>query len=247
MIFSTVSAYENDVAILKDYNGLQRRLYLCKRLRKKGFEFNNNSKYRGTVHSEKLEESIIRSKSRVFELAICNDWTYFITLTIDKNKYNRYDLKKYHKDLSQWLRNYKKKFVIDIKYLLIPEQHKNGAWHMHGFISGLPLDHLCINNYGYYDWFSYKKKFGYCSLDFIHDKTKASSYVTKYITKDLSNTVKELNANLYYCSQGLERAKTIKKGQLNCELSNPTFANDYVQVKCYDKEIPVNKLLSLID
>ena len=94
------------------------------------------------VHSEKLEESIIRTRSRIYELAICNEWDFFVTLTLDKSKYDRMDLKKYRKDLAQFIRDYNKKYKINIKYLLIPEMHKDGAWHMHGLIIGLPIEHL---------------------------------------------------------------------------------------------------------
>ena len=28
--------------------------------------------------------------------------------------------------------------IIKITFVLVPEQHKDGAWHEHGLISGLP-------------------------------------------------------------------------------------------------------------
>jgi len=68
---------------------------------------------------------------------MCNDWTHFITCTLDKDKYDRYNLPVFQKDLSQFLRNQRKKYKAEIKYLLIPEQHKDGAWHMHGLLQGL--------------------------------------------------------------------------------------------------------------
>lgn len=43
-------------------------------------------------NEEKLENSLSRSRNKVFEYAYCNDWEYFVTMTLDKTKYDRYDL-----------------------------------------------------------------------------------------------------------------------------------------------------------
>ena len=91
---------------------------------------------------EKLANNISRARSTIYELALCNEWQFFCTLTLDKEKYDRYDLKKFHKDLTQHIRDMNKKYKTKINFLLIPEQHKDGAWHMHGFLSGLPDDLL---------------------------------------------------------------------------------------------------------
>lgn len=67
---------------------------------------------------------------------------FFLTFTLDPEKYNRDDLKKFQKDVSQFIRNYNRLHGLSIKYLLIPEEHKKGGWHMHGFLMGLPKSHL---------------------------------------------------------------------------------------------------------
>ncbi|NLJ91320.1 MAG: hypothetical protein GX323_10550, partial [Clostridiales bacterium] len=54
------------------------------------------------------------------------------------------------------------------------------------------------------------------------DKERVSSYVTKYVTKDLESSIKELNAKMYYCSRWLSRAKLIKKG-CTTEMYKPTY------------------------
>lgn len=241
----TINLYENDIAIIKDY-GLKKKLTLHRVLRRKGFEVKQLRRKRGTANDEKLEENIIRTKSKIFELAYCNPWKYFITLTINKKKYNRFDLKKYQKDLMQWIRDYNKKHSINIKYLLIPEMHKDGAWHLHGFIMGLPSEHLTKNEHGYLDWLAYKKKFGYCSIDKIRNHDAVSKYVTKYISKNLSDCVKELNANMYYCSQGLNRAKEIKRGTLFTNNIPWDFKNDWVKIKWLTSDWTDEQLTNLL-
>lgn len=230
------SAYDYNVAFLKKY-GNRYKVQVLKCVRKKGVKSSVYSA-KGTVNEKKLDCSIRRTKNAIKELVICNDWEYFITLTLDQKKYDRYNLAKFNKDLSQYIRDLRKKYETDIKYLLIPEQHKDGAWHMHGFLMGLPKAELELfdkkqklpyyilnkleNGEEIYNWVGYQNKFGNCDIEPIRDKERVSSYVTKYVTKDLENSIQELNAKMYYCSRGLSRAKAIKKG-CTTEMYNPTY------------------------
>lgn len=190
-----------------------------------------------------------RAKSAIFELALCNEWDYFFTVTIDKQKYDRYDLEKYHKAFSQWIQNYNKKHELKLKYLAIPEQHEDGAWHEHGFIMGLPTEHLTAftleeklpkyirqkieSGIPVYNWKPYAEKFGFCDFEEIRNHEAVSRYVTKYITKDLSKSVTEMNAHLYYCSKGLERSTVMKKGQAQFDII-PDYEGDYCKVQMID-------------
>ena len=98
---------------------------------------------RGQVNDEKLSENISRTKQKIFELAFCNPWQFFFTGTLDDKKYNRTDLEKFHKDFSKWIQNYNRLHDCNIKFLVVPELHKDGkSWHLHGFLMGLPVEHL---------------------------------------------------------------------------------------------------------
>lgn len=214
---------------------------------------------------KKLANNIIRAKAHIYELAICNDWDYFCTFTIDKTKYDRYDLRKFHIDFTRMIRNLNRKDGYNIKYLLIPEMHKDGAWHMHGLLSGLPdqevrafdkKEHLplyiiekLINNESIFSWSRYQNKFGFCDLENIKDIHKVSAYITKYISKELSNTITECNAHMYYASQKLKRAEVVERGFLE---DNETdgfeyqFENDYVKTAWITEE-EYNFLQDFID
>lgn len=200
---------------------------------------------------ERLACNLSRARSTIFELAICNPWEYFITFTLDPQKYNRTDLKKFSKDLSRFIRNYRARHKANVKYLLIPEQHKDGeSWHMHGFIMGLPEDHLrpftleehipyyirrkLENGQSVYEWESYHKKFGFCDIEPIRNIEATSKYVTKYVTKAFDSGVTESGGHLYYASQKLNRATVIAKGQLSDSTINFDFENEYVRTKWYD-------------
>lgn len=231
-----ISAYYiHDVAILKKFNEGHYKLTVCKSVRSKGSE--GFTKKRG-VNSKKLDNNISRAKSKVREYALCNDFDYFVTLTIDKDKYDRHDFKAYYKALGQFLLNYGKNHKSKIRYVLIPEMHEDGAWHMHGLIGGVLDKHLEENSNGYLEWKQYTKKFGYMSLGVIKDKNKVASYITKYITKEMGNTVGELEASMYYCSKGLKCAEEIKRGTLFADNIPFDFVNDYVKIKTfYDDSI----------
>ena len=206
-------------------------------------------------NKSKLANNLCRSKSTIYELAVCNDWDFFCTFTIDKEKYDRYNLQAFYKDFTQKIRDLNKKYSTKINYLLVPEKHKDGAWHLHGFISGLPERELrefnkneylplyiidkIINNNPVYSWITYEKKFGFCDLEPVKDIYKASAYITKYVSKSLCETITELNAHTYYASKGLKRAEEITLGFLDNALDEPLeydFQNDYVKVKWMDRE-----------
>lgn len=201
------------VPYIKNYNDKFFKLIVLKgELGKGGRRFSG----KGTVNEEKLENNLIRSKSKVFELSLCNDWDYFVTLTLDSKKYDRYNLKKYIKDLSQFIRDQRKSKESDIKYLLIPEQHKDGAWHLHGFMKGIPaLDIVSNGNFDksgnpYVHWLPYFKKFGFMSMGEIQDDIGASFYIRKYISKTMLQNNFELGLHSYYSSNGLKGADELE-------------------------------------
>lgn len=202
-----------------------------KSVRRKGFEMPTNRLPRGS-NLNKLDNNISRARSKIKEYALCNDFEYFVTFTIDGSKYDRYNFKQYYKDFSKFINNYNSYNKTKIEYVFIPERHFDGAWHLHGLVKGILKKHLFINSNGYLDWKQYSKKFGYISMGKIRNRDRCASYVTKYITKDIDNTISELNLHMYYASKGLKKAETIKEGRLRNDLEYD-FENDYVKIKTF--------------
>lgn len=198
---------------------------------------------------KRFSQSITRTKSRVFEIAMCNEFQYFCTFTLDKAKHNRNDLKTFVKELSMMIRNINRSKVDNnkIQYLLIPEPHKDGAWHLHGLLSGIGDDltefkltdniplkfkKMIKNGEKVYNWGKYATKFGFFTATKIHSGEACSKYITKYITKDLTHSAHEAGAHLFYASQGLKRRETIVKNCVdNCFVSDWDFENDYIKIK----------------
>lgn len=77
--------------------------------------------------------AVRRAKARVRDIAIANDFDYFVTLTLDSAKVDRYDVKQITRKLSAWCDNQVRRYGL--RYVLIPERHKDGALHFHGFMS----------------------------------------------------------------------------------------------------------------
>lgn len=178
----------------------------------------------------RLDESIIRSRRLVFEYAMSNEWQFFCTFTIDCTKYDRYSLDVYHKAFSQWLRDYfRKKLGYDVQYILIPEQHKDGAWHEHGLFFNFPLSELhefklsdgklppyiikkISKGETIYNCSAYQKKFGFCTFEPVRSSEACAKYITKYITKDIAISSHEKGHKLYYVSRKLQKAENIAIG-----------------------------------
>lgn len=183
-------------------------------------------------YDKKLDSSLSRAKRTILELGLCNVWKFFCTFTIAPDKYDRENLKNWHKDFSQWLRDQrkvhiKKGFDIPLRYVLVPELHHDGkSWHMHGLFSDItPVlssfrdlrakgfnvpDKLVQHNY--YNWESYQNKFGFCSFGEIKNKVACGFYITKYVTKELEDSAVGVGLHTYYASRPLNRA--FKHGEI---------------------------------
>lgn len=180
----------------------------------------------------KLDSSLSRARKTILELALCNDWKFFCTFTLDPVKGDRQDLNTWHKKFTQWLRDQRKDFKrknldISLRFVLIPELHSDGkTWHMHGLFSdispvlvsfrslssaGDPIPQKLLDG-DYLNWPVYQKKFGFCSFGLIRNPVAAGFYVTKYITKELSKVAIDVGCSLYYPSRPLKRA--VKHGDI---------------------------------
>jgi hypothetical protein len=186
---------------------------------------------------------------------MCNEFTHFCTFTQDEKKRDRFDLKEFRKDFAMLVRNLNRERAdgAKIKYLLIPEQHKNGAWHMHGLLMGLTDNDLrefslseklpehirkqLAKGVKVYDWTRYRRAFGYFTCTEIQNQSACAKYTTKYISKDLQKTVRESGEHLFFASQGLKsRDVIIKQSFDKCPVEKWDFENDFIKVV----EIPLS-------
>ena len=82
------------------------------------------------------ERAARRAAAKIRDLALCNRFRWFVTLTLDQTKIDRYDIKAITRKLNSWLDNQVRR--KGLCYVLVPERHKDGAIHFHGFFNDIP-------------------------------------------------------------------------------------------------------------
>lgn len=205
--------YLRDIFTVKQYGDHIAKITYHSALRAPGWEAEQKKSRKGSVNSEKLENNLCRAKNTVRELVLCNSWDYWCTFTLSPDKHNRYDLEAFVRNFGEFIHNYNRRHPgHKVLYVVVVEIHKDGAYHMHGFIKGISPKDLYKNQYGYLTWKQYEKKFGFVSMDPVRDKDRASSYILKYMTKETLRVVQKMNAHVFYASKGLARAEKLYCG-----------------------------------
>lgn len=88
-------------------------------------------------HAEKHEVdriSLSRTKKNIRELAFCNDFKYFATITVSSERCDRYsldDCQNLLKKKFRYCQDLARRDGLKFKYLFITEKHKDGAFHFH--------------------------------------------------------------------------------------------------------------------
>lgn len=178
-----------------------------------GVEYNKATKKERTKESKEHSEqsSLSRTKQKIYNYAFSNDWSngLFFTITFDPKQVDSFDYDKCYKRLHQFLKNIKDQNP-DFKYIFVPEFHKSGRIHFHGI--GTNCDRLKLEDSGIkkngkkiYNVNSKTFRYGFTTVSKIEDTQKVSSYITKYITKEMITATK--GKHRYLCSRNLDTAE----------------------------------------
>lgn len=175
------------------------------------------------VKKERSERvSLNRTKQSIYELAYNNKWDWFITFTFS-DPVDRYLYDICTKRVRKWLDHLKARKCPNLKYLIVPEQHKDGAWHIHGLLAncdGMEMvdsGRVSLNKKAYfrtadnamYPWIYNVSgwSFGFSTAIPIgsapEDNAKMCSYMCKYITKELCTGLK--NKRRYFASKNCKK------------------------------------------
>lgn len=87
-------------------------------------------------YDQNAERAARRAAARVRDLSLSNDFVWFVTLTLDASKVDRYDPKEITRKLNVWLDHQVRR--RGLRYVLVAERHKDGAIHFHGMINEVP-------------------------------------------------------------------------------------------------------------
>lgn len=162
------------------------------------------------------DRSLVVSKNRtinkIYDICKSNEWEYFITLTFSKEKVDRYNYESVSQAMIKWLHSIKNSCSPDLRYIIVPELHKDGAFHFHGLISNIGTmkmidskkrtkDNDIIYNIKNY-------KLGFTTATKVKENNKVCTYITKYITKELCTTTE--NKKRYWSSKNLDKPEVEK-------------------------------------
>ncbi len=192
--------------------------------------FSEPLKNEKTAEELQLEKNraLWKIKTKIKDYILCNDFDYFWTLTFDSDRYN-YTVA--FEKMGKWLEKMRKKYG-KFNYIMIPELHKDGAIHFHGVTGGLNavvrdsgVKHKGVKVYNCTDW-----QHGFTTLTRVRSKEKTATYVTKYVTKEMQNSIVGKGKKKYWCSRGL-RLPAVSYTDLNLgEDLIPDYKNDVCSI-----------------
>ena len=160
---------------------------------------------------EDIARSMRRARSRVRRLALSNEFRWFVTLTLSPDKVDRYDAAQVVRKLSTWCSNQVKR--RGLQYILVPERHKDGALHFHGFfndaLEAVASGHRDKQGHMIYNLPGWTLGFT-AAIEVYGDYAGAVAYVCKYIGKQGDKP-----AGRWYYSGGDLREPTAIYGEIS--------------------------------
>lgn len=199
--------------------------------------------------NKKAMDNIVKTRSKIYDIARSNEWNYFITLTFNDRVVDRYNYQECIKKISNYFHNFKsknKKTCPNFKYLIIHEKHEDGAYHFHGLIyledesenmltkALYPLAHklggkpILKKGKQVYNWSKYNH--GYSTVTKIQNLEATCKYILKYVIKDLKKSYIKGRRRFMYSSNCL-------KPEI---IEHTTFDTDYVGLKpIYDSRFSI--------
>ncbi|MCL2051211.1 MAG: hypothetical protein FWG91_05740 [Lachnospiraceae bacterium] len=224
-----IRIYNN--AVKKDYENEEKRSKEELAEYKKAMcEEEINDKKCRSVHVSKS-----RAVNKIYEIARANTWEWFVTLTFNPDKVDSFNYDDVTRNLRRWLDNVKRNYAPNLKYIIVPELHKSGRYHFHGMLSETGSINFAdsgtrdkhgdiIYNVGDYH-------LGFTTATKVKDNAKVSSYISKYITKDIC--IVTANKKRYWASRNLDKAEIIEMNAEHGEIMAylDSIKNDIVHTK----------------
>ena len=161
------------------------------------------------------EKSRRKAVSQVRDIALCNQFSYFFTWTLDGRKIDRYDPDIIYPKLKNFLGDSVKRKGFE--YILVPEYHKlkpgetRPAIHFHGLcnLGDVPIEPAMTKDgrqrtdqHGrpVFNMLSWKYGYSTC-VPIDHNYQRTANYITKYITKEQDKIL----GKYFLSSRGLKK------------------------------------------
>lgn len=166
-----------------------------------------------------MNVSINRSINQIYNYARANKWDYMVTFTMAADKVDRFNYTECKKKLCKLLNNWKNRKCPNLKYLIVHEMHKDNAFHFHGLIANPgslifemarnPKNNKVLRDSNLRTIYNIKDfTLGFCTATKVSDTYKASAYICKYISKQLSIENYIPNIQRYFVSKNCNLPET---------------------------------------
>lgn len=239
-----------------------------------GKNYRNNSlspDEREKLDNENRLRSIRRSRMVVKDYLLANRFDFWCTFTLncrkcvpkcdnkpcicEKTACERYNPEIATRRMKTWLRNQKSTHSPNLKYLVVPEFHSDGAIHFHAVLANFngrlrdsgrktKYKQTIYNASGYYSGFTQFVKIGERSDSSENDYKRIASYISKYITKTDSLV---MGNRRYLVSHNLVKPTSTVNGisayRMREVVKNykPTFINGQIELQEHLKSGVVTK------
>ena len=189
-----------------------------------------------------LSESRRRAIKNCRDIGMCNpDLSLFVTLTLDSSKIDRYDYAEIISKLNIWLDNRVRR--NGLKYLVIPELHKDGAVHFHGLFNDV-LDRrfsgVVQNGKRVFNLPDWTLGFTNCMrITGADSAKKVTEYIIKYITK----SVDKVGGRFYLHGGKLDKPQFAYYNiDIDTVPRNSFFVADGIEVRVLRDELTISEL-----
>lgn len=225
-----------DIAEIKNMDFCSKPLFI-----KEGIDVADEEKKR-----KKILYNIAKTRNKIFDIARSNDFNYFITLTYNSQSCDRYSFSDCSSKIRKFMNNFKNEHKFDcpnFKYLLVHEQHKDGAYHYHGLIYLENADLLQLAGRQpknckqiVYNWSRWKN--GFSTATEIQNQEATRKYILKYINKNIDENYQKGQRHFYYSQNCL-------KPQIESMISNPQMLMLYNQIYDTDRSTGYESTIDL--
>lgn len=176
---------------VKKYPDGTKQYFYSEKAKEQGYKIKERKKTGASVR-RKEKENMSRAIQKVYDYAKSNHFDWFITLTFDPQKVNRYD----YDSCAQAVKEFTHILCLNgNSWLLVPEQHEDGAYHFHGLVSGDLCVEEAVNPYNgkplldnggrqVYNLLSYQS--GFNSAVRSDGRPNLATYIAKYLTKEIT-------------------------------------------------------------
>lgn len=183
-----------------------------------------------------MQSTISRTKKHLYYKSRMIDWEYFVTLTLDKKKVDRFDYEVVSKIVSKWLNNMRTRYAPNLVYLIVPDLHEDGAYHFHGLLKNTGALTFSKSNIDkIYNIDQYP--LGFTTVSEVENIRRVSGYIIKYITKDMIRCV-PAGKKRYWASRNIPAPAItylyLDQSQINKKISN------FKEKIAYHKKVDIN-------